>query len=122
MRASAAGMPSRLRRCVIPVLLCPSIAAAEPTPVRLPPGTQPDAHGQLVSSRGLRDTSEFLAAELGRRGIAVRQIGPYGARGVELTRFLSEAPSTPWLAIHVLRIGGKTVISFVPRAKPAATP
>ena len=36
--------------------------------------------------------------------------------GVEVTRFLSHQPSTPWLAIHVARIAaGKTTISFVPR-------
>lgn len=121
MRTSVAAVPNRLRRWLIPVLLGSSIAGAEP-PIHLPPGTQPDAHGQLVSGRGLRDTGDFLAAELARRGIAVRQIGPYGARGVELTRFLSDDPATPWLAIHVLRSGGKTLIFFVPRAKPATTP
>jgi len=30
-------------------------------------------------------------------------------------RFLSQVSATPWLAIHVLRSNGKTVISFVPR-------
>jgi hypothetical protein len=91
-------------------------ATAEP-PVRLPPGTRADPQGQLVSSRGLRETSDFLAAELARRGIDAQQIGPYAVRGVELTRFVSRTPSTPWLAIHVLRTGGKTLIFFVPRGK-----
>jgi hypothetical protein len=36
-------------------------------------------------------------------------------RGAELTRFISQTPSTPWLAIHVLRAAGKTLIFFVPR-------
>jgi hypothetical protein len=99
----------------------PLRSLAEP-PVRLPPGTHTDAQGQLVSGRGLRDTGDFLAAELARRGIAVEQIGPYGVRGVELTRFLSQRASTPWLAIHVLRTGGKTLIFFVSRAKPATAP
>ena len=102
-------------------LLAPGSSQAEP-PVHLPPGTHTDAQGQLVSGRGLRETSDFLAKEIGRRGIAVQQIGPYGARGVELTRFLSQAPATPWLAIHVLRMSGKTLIFFVPRAKSATTP
>jgi hypothetical protein len=53
--------------------------------LRMPPGTRTDAQGQLVSGRGLRDTSDFLARELTRRGIAVQQVGPYGVRGVELT-------------------------------------
>lgn len=100
----------------------PVAAAAAPAPVRLPPGTRTDADGQLVSGRGLRDTSDFLARELARRGIAVQQVGPYGVRGIELTRFLSAAPGTAWLAIHVVRISGKTLIFFVPRGKSAPTP
>jgi hypothetical protein len=102
----------------------PSLARADgPEPeLRLPSGTRRDAQGQLVSGRGLRETTDFLAAELRRRGIAARQIGPYGVRGVELTRFVSETAGTPWLAVHVLRSGGKTLIFFVPRPKFAATP
>lgn len=95
------------------------VADAEPD-VRLPPGTR-SVDGQLISGRGLRETTDFLARELARRGIAVRQIGPYSARGVTVTRFLSDA-ATPWLAIHVVRIAGKTMIFFVPRAKSATTP
>ncbi len=114
-------------RSVLRVLLSvaalgvPAISRAEPD-VRLPPGTRTDAQGQLVSGRGLRDTGDFLAKELDRRGIAVQRIGPYGVRGVELTRFISQTPSAPWLAIHVLRIGGKTLIFFVPRPKSATAP
>jgi hypothetical protein len=91
-------------------------AAAEPD-VRLPPGTRADAQGVLVSGLGLRETTDFLARELAARGIAVRQLGPYRVRGVELTRFVSETRSTPWLAIHALRTAGKTLIFFVPRPK-----
>jgi hypothetical protein len=90
--------------------------------LRMPPGTRTDAQGQLVSGRGLRDTSDFLARELTRRGIAVQQVGPYGVRGVELTRFISQTPSTPWLAIHVLRTGGKTLIFLVTRPNVPPTP
>jgi hypothetical protein len=97
------------------------IAHAEPD-VRLPPGTRSDAQGQLVSGRGIRETSDFLAHELAHRGIAVDQIGPYGARGAVITRFVSQTPATPWLALHVLRVAGKTLIFFVPRAKSAVTP
>jgi hypothetical protein len=85
--------------------------------VRLPPGTRADAAGGFISGQGLRDTTDFLARDLAARGIATRQIGPYRVRGVELTRFVSETPSTPWLAIHALRTGGKTLIFFVPRPK-----
>jgi hypothetical protein len=97
------------------------ISHAEPD-VRLPPGTRSDAQGQLVSGRGIRETTDFLARELARRGIAVDQIGPYGARGAVVTRFVSQTPATPWLALHILRMSGKTVIFFVPRAKSAVTP
>lgn len=111
-----------LRTWLIVAVLAAAGSARAELPVRVPPGTRTDAQGQLVSGRGLRDTSDFLAAELARRGIDVQQIGPYAVRGVELTRFISQAPSTPWLAIHVLRTAGKTLIFFVPRAKNPPTP
>jgi hypothetical protein len=85
------------------------------TGVKMPPGTRTDATGQLVSGRGLRDTTDFIAKQLARTGIAARQVGPSRIRGVELTRFVSETPSTSWLAIHVLRAAGKTLIFFVAR-------
>lgn len=90
-------------------------AHAEPR-LRMPPGTRSDGSAQ-ISGRGLRDTTDFLAKELARQGIAARQIGPTRVRGVELTRFLSDTPSTTWLAIHVLRQSGKTLIFFVARPK-----
>lgn len=113
-------MSALLRASIAAAMLGLALTAHADPPVRLPPGTRTDPQGQLVSGRGLRDTSDFLAAELARRGIAVQQIGPYGVRGVELTRFLSQTPSTPWRAIHVLRLAGKTLIFFVPRTKEAA--
>jgi hypothetical protein len=36
-------------------------------------------------------------------------------RGVELTRFVSRNEATTWLAIHIVRIAGKTLIFFVAR-------
>jgi hypothetical protein len=113
----------RLLRVVLmlAVLWAPVTSRAEPD-VRLPPGTRTDAQGVLVSGRGLRDTSDFLAREIDRLGIAVQRIGPYGVRGALVTRFVSQTPSTPWLAIHVLRSSGKTLIFFVPRPKSATTP
>lgn len=110
------------RAWVIIALLGVSLRSYAEPPVRVPPGTRSDAQGQLISGRGLRETSDFFVAELARRGLDAQRIGPYAVRGVELTRFLSQTPSTPWLAIHVLRTGGKTLIFFVPRAKPATTP
>lgn len=106
---------------VLATMCVPVSTSAEPD-VRLPPGTRTDGPGRLVSGRGLRDTSDFLARELERRGIAVQRVGPYGIRGVLLTRFVSQTPATTWLAIHVLRSSGKTLIFFVPRAKSATTP
>src|SRR5262249_49120141 len=107
-----------LANLITTTLITPTISHADPDThvpstthtqpdLRMPPGTRTAAQGHLVSGRGLRDTSDFFAKELARRGIAADQIGPYGVRGVELTRFLSQTPSTPWLAIHVLRTGGK---------------
>jgi hypothetical protein len=108
-----------LRITALTLLFAWRIASADATPdVRLPPGTRADAQGQLVSSRGLRDTTDFIAKELAARGIAVAQVGPYRVRGVELTRFVSQTPSTRWLAIHVLRTAGKTLIFFVARPSP----
>ena len=112
-----------VRAALLSMLLAATPAAAEPRPadpvpsydVRLPPGTHSNASGELVSGRGLRDTSDFLAKELDRRGIAVERIGPYDVRGVELTRFISQTPSTPWIAIHAMRSAGKTLIFFIPR-------
>ncbi len=96
------------------IFTAPALAAPD---IKLPPGTRADGD-HFVSGRGLRDSTDFIAKQLARGGIAVEQIGPYRVRGVELTRFLSQTPATPWLAIHVLRAAGKTLIFFVPRAKP----
>lgn len=92
--------------------------AAGAPDVKLPPGTRQDPAGHYVAGRGLRDSTDFIAKELSKKGIAAEQIGPYRVRGVELTRFVSQSNSTPWLAIHVLRVAGKTMIFFVPRPKP----
>lgn len=106
-----------MRVLVLSLVFLASTAVAETPDLRMPPGTRTDSTGQLVSGRGLRDTTDFLAKELERRGILVKQIGPYRHRGVELTRFVSTTGSTSWLAIHVLRRDGKTLIFFVPRSR-----
>jgi hypothetical protein len=98
--------------CLLVVLESGAAAADD---LRMPPGTRKDDAGQLVSGRGLRDTTDFLAKELAARGIAAQQLGPYRVRGVEITRFVSEVPSTPWRALHVMRTAGKTLIFFVSR-------
>ena len=96
------------------IFVAPASAAPD---LKLPPGTRGDGD-HFVSGRGLRDSTDFIAKELSKRGIAAEQIGPYRIRGVELTRFVSQTAATPWLAIHVLRVAGKTLIFFVPRPKP----
>ena len=101
---------------LLAALLCASPAGADPD-VKLPPGTRQDGE-HYVAGRGLRDSTDFVSKELAKRGIAVDQIGPYRVRGVELTRFISQLPSTPWLAIQIVRVAGKTLIFFVPRPKP----
>jgi hypothetical protein len=95
----------------------PIAAAAADPDVKLPPNTRQDGD-HYVSGRGLRDSTDFIAKELAKRGIAVEQVGPYRVRGIEVTRFISQQTSTAWLAIHVLRVSGKTLIFFVPRPKP----
>jgi hypothetical protein len=97
------------------IFVVPGVAVAAPD-LRLPPGTRADGD-HYVAGRGLRDSTDFVAKELSRRGIAAEQIGPYRVRGVELTRFVAQGTDTPWLAIHIVRITGKTLIFFVPRPK-----
>jgi hypothetical protein len=117
LRAHATLFPeSRVRFISVAILAWSALAAAAPD-VKLPPGTRADGD-RYVSGRGLRDTTDFIAKQLDGAGIVVERIGPYRVRGVELTRFVSQTPSTSWLAIHVVRVAGKTLISFVPR--PAA--
>jgi hypothetical protein len=94
--------------------LAPVAASADVHGVPLPRGSRADG-GRHVSSKGYRDTVDFVRAWLTRRGLPHRQIGPYRARGVDVTRFVAEPSSTAWLAIHVYRQAGTTWISVVPR-------
>jgi hypothetical protein len=98
------------------LLFAPS-TFGDPAAVRLPPGTRETPEGHYVSGRGLRDSTDFIAKQLAKSGIAVEQIGPYRVKGVEVTRFVSTTSTTPWLAIHILRTAGKTLIFFVDRPK-----
>jgi hypothetical protein len=105
------------RRFIFVVLaIAPAIAAANP-PITLPPGTRAEAE-HFLSGRGPRDTTDFISRQLAHAGISAAQIGPYRVRGVDVTRFVAGDPAAPFLAIHVLRISGKTLIFFVPRPKP----
>lgn len=104
------------RFTLLATLLYVSIAFGGPD-VRLPRGTREAPEGHYISGRGLRDSTDFIAKQLATAGIAVEQIGPYKVKGTEVTRFISATASTPWLAIHVLRTAGKTLIFFVARPK-----
>jgi hypothetical protein len=105
-----------MRFISVAIALAAATATAAPD-VKLPPNTRADGD-HYVAGRGLRDTTDFIAKQLEASGIAVERIGPYRVRGVELTRFVSQTPATSWLAIPVVRIAGKTLISFVPRPRP----
>lgn len=107
-----------LRRFALAISFITALVAGAQadTALTMPPGTRKTDAGQLVSGRGLRETTEYFAKQLTRLGVANRQIGPYRFRGADLTRFLSDSPSTTWLAIHILRTAGKTLIFVVPRA------
>jgi len=107
-------------RWLIAALLV-AIALAGPAPafadahgVPLPRGTRA-AGARYASGKGYRETVDHLRRWLARTGIAHRVIGPYRARGVDVTRFLSDDRATAWLAIHVYRQAGKTWISLVLR-------
>ncbi len=104
------------RFILVTALFLAGTASGDPA-VKLPPGTRAEGD-HYISGRGLRDSTDFIAKELTKQGISTEQIGPYRVRGVELTRFITQAEATPWLAVHVLRVSGKTLIFFVPRSKP----
>jgi hypothetical protein len=86
--------------------------------VPLPKGSKATADGtRHSSSKGYRETIDQLRKWLDKQGLAHHQIGPYRARGVDVTRFISDSATTAWLAIHVWRASGKTWISVVARPK-----
>ena len=103
------------------LLLAIAASSALATPARadvhgvpLPRGSRADGE-RHVSSKGYRETLDFVSRWLDKQGFAHRQVGPYRVRGVDVTRFVSEDAATEWLAIHVVRQAGKTWISVVPR-------
>lgn len=100
-------------------------APAPVAPFRLPAGTRwLAAEGRYAVGSGLADATRAIEKQLAALGITCERIGPYRVRGVEVTRFLSRQPSTPWLAIHLVRKEGRTfldVIDRIPLTNAAAT-
>lgn len=90
-------------------------ARADTYGLAVPRGTRQEDGDRYVSGKGLRDTIEFFTKELDRRGLAHRRIGPYRWKGVDVVRFVLDAGDLA--AVHVYRTGGKTLISFVKRAR-----
>lgn len=102
-------------------------AAPQPpaAPFKLPTGTRwVAAEGRYAVTSGLAEATRAIEKQLAKLGIACERIGPYRVRGVEVTRFLSQQPSTSWLAIHLVRKEGRTfldVIDRIPLTNAAAT-
>lgn len=96
------------------LVFAPASARADVDGVPVPRGSRADG-ARHISGKGYRDTVDHMKKWLSKQGTAHRQIGPYRARGVDVTRFISDDPATPWLAIHVFRQAGKTWISVVKR-------
>jgi len=82
--------------------------------VPMPRGSHTGTAG-VVSSKSYRDSVDYVAAWLDKKAIAYKKVGPYRARGVDVTRFVSADPATAWLAIHVWSQAGTTWISVVVR-------
>jgi len=104
---------------VAAIVLSSGLARADVAGVPLPRGSRAEKGSaepvRHASGKGYRDTVDHMRKWLSKEGVAHRQVGPYRARGVDVTRFLSEDPSTAWLAVHVVRQAGKTWISVVKR-------
>lgn len=86
--------------------------------VPMPRGSKtPDAAdaARVVSGKSYRDTVDYFTKWLAKSGAAHHQVGPYRARGVDITRWISDDAASSWLAIHVYRQAGKTWIFVVSR-------
>ena len=102
---------------VLGTLLAAGPAHADTYGLPVPRGTrQIDDSDRYTSGKSLRDTVELYVKELDRRGIAHEKIGPYRVRGIDVARFV--IPDGDLAAVHVYRVGGRTLISFVKRARP----
>lgn len=104
----------RLLAAALALALSGSVARADVHGVPIPKGSKADGT-RYKSSKGYRETVDHVTKWLAKQGLAHEQIGPYRARGVDVTRFVSQVETTAWLAIHVIRQAGTTWISVVER-------
>ncbi|MEZ4367007.1 MAG: hypothetical protein R2939_12070 [Kofleriaceae bacterium] len=103
--------------------LAGATAVADTFELTLPRGSKLIEGDRYASGRGFRDTYDHVARQLARRKVEHQAVAPVRIRGVELGRFLSRDPATPWQAIQVYRRDDRTVIAFIRRASaPAAAP
>jgi hypothetical protein len=102
------------------MILAPLLFALTLLGVPMPKGSRApssDEPTRVVSGKSYRDTVDFMTKWLSKSGAAHTQIGPYRARGVDVTRFVSDDATSKWLAIHVYRQAGKTWIFVVQRER-----
>lgn len=116
-----------MRATIYLALMLAAIPAASAAPtahgVPLPPRSRSldDSGRHFSSGRGFRKTVVHFRRHFQRHGLKVKEIPAYGYRGVIVSRFIAEGPS-PWLAVHVFRLDGKTHIFIVPTPPPAKSP
>jgi hypothetical protein len=83
--------------------------------VPMPGGSRQAGGGVVTSGQGFGQTVEFYKRFLKRAGVEHELVPVYRYRGVDVARFLVRQGGTPWLAIHVYRHGGRTMIYVVSR-------
>lgn len=91
-------------------LLCTRAQAADLAGAPLPRRAKAMQDGRYASPMGFRDTVDWYAKELRRRGVNVQADGPVRFRDVTFVRFLPTAPGAPWSAIHIVLADGRTTI------------
>ena len=95
--------------------------------VPLPPGSRAADPGRrddavFVSSRGFRDTVAHVQRYLARAGVAHRAVPTYRRGAVTVARFIASAPTSPWRAIHIFQLDGRTYLAIVASVAPASVP
>jgi hypothetical protein len=107
--------PAAAAALALALLLAGTAAAATVHDVPLPRGARSQAEDLFVSAQTFRKSVDHFRHWLDRQGLAHEAIPVYRYRGVEVARFLSRDPRSRWLAIHVFRRQGRTMIAVLPR-------